>query len=103
MYKILERVIISLKRRSFYEYKTRITIDAIVIDKRRMDYFPCPGKIPTPVGLYEADFKTIDNEILTFEISEFDYNVLPIGEKASLTYENQKIISFGDIIKDFKM
>ncbi len=83
--------------------KTRKIVDATVIDKRCMDYFPCPGKIPTPVGLYEVDFKTIENEILTFEISEFDYNVLPLGKKALLTYEDQKIVSFGDIIKDFKM
>ena len=81
----------------------RKSINAKVNDKRCMDYFQCPGKIPNPIGLYEVDFITEDNEILTFELSEFEYNVLEIGDSAVLTYENRNIISFGEIIKDFKM
>ena len=44
-----------------------------------------------------------DGTILTFEISVFDYQVLEIGQSAILTYQSNSIISFGDIIKDFKM
>lgn len=79
------------------------SVNAKVVDKRSYDYFQCPGKIPEPKGLYEADFMTDDGTILTFEISVFDYQVLEIGQSAILTYQSNSIISFGDIIKDFKM
>ena len=79
------------------------SVNAKVVDKRGYDYFECPGKVPTPKGLYEVDFILDDDTLLTFEVSIFCYNVLAIGQYALLTYENNEIISFGDIIKDFKL
>ena len=81
----------------------RKSINAKVVDKRCFDYFQCPGKVPEPKGLYEVDFMSDDEELMTFEVSVFVYNVLEIGQKGLLTYENKNIIRFGDYIREFTL
>lgn len=86
-----------MKRYTKNKYEI-IKIDATLIDKRKGDYFSLPGSIPSPQSLCELEFKT-GERLLTFEVSEFEYNVVDIGMSGELVYQGYELISFGSWIK----
>lgn len=80
----------------------RKEIPATLVDKKAQDYFPIPGRVPQPVQIYELHFDTKEGHIM-LEVSSFEYDVVEIGDSGLLVYEGKKLISFGDIIKEFHM
>lgn len=72
--------------------------EATLIDKRKGDYFSIPGSMPSPQTLCELEFKTVE-KTLTFEVGEFEYNVVDIGMSGELVYQGYELIRFGSWIK----
>ena len=83
------------------EYE-RISTEAKLVKKETSDYFAVPGKIPSPETIYEISFQT-SNQLLTFQVSLFEYEAVEEGLEGTLIYEGPEIISFGEWIKDFQM
>ncbi len=83
------------------EYR-RISEKAKLIKKESSKYFPIPGRIPTPEMFYELVFET-DNGIKSFQVSEFEYEVVEEGYEGELITEGTEIVSFGTWLKEFKM
>ena len=81
------------------KYK-RESVLAKLIDKKVIEYFAVPVKIPTPEDLYELVFMTEKGE-KNFEVSVFIYNVVNIGMEGTLVFQGYQLISFGDWIKEF--
>lgn len=87
-----------MKRFTENKHERKI-IYAKLIEKKAADYFPIPGKIPTPEQLYELVFETAEG-IFSFEVSVFEYNIVEKGMEGTLVYQGCKLISFADRIKD---
>lgn len=82
--------------------KERNAIKATIIHKKSSDYFAIPGKVPQPTVFYELTFET-EEGTKTFEVSQFEFNVVDCGDVETLVYEGNELISFGDKIKEFQM
>lgn len=80
----------------------RIEVLATLVEKKDGDYFPIPGRVPTPTQIYELHFDTENGPIL-LEVSSFEYDVVETGDHGLLVYEGKKLISFADKIKEFHM
>ena len=80
----------------------RIEIHATLSEKKDGDYFPIPGRVPQPTQIYELHFDTETGPVI-LEVSAFEYDVVEVGDHGVLVYEGNKLISFGDKIKEFHM
>lgn len=62
--------------------------------------------VPTPSAMYEITMLTTDGEYI-FYVSEYEYEVLSIGDEGNLKMKTSKycneLISFSDKIKEFKI
>lgn len=96
--------------------KQRIEVMATVLDKTISMYedISYTRGIPMQVNEYEVRFETEDGVILYACVSQFEYDVVEKGDRGLLVYSPHKqhhkdiqnrinIISFADIIIDFKM
>lgn len=83
--------------------KSMMDVTATIINKKTSDYYPIPGKIPTPTDLNEVTFQFENGTQKSFEVSIFEYNVLEIGDCGELIYRGNEIVSFADKIKDFSL
>lgn len=80
----------------------RIEVQATLTNKKDIDYYPIPGRVPQPTQVYELHFDT-DTGLVILEVSAFEYEVVEIGDHGTLIYEGHKLISFGNKIKEFYM
>lgn len=79
----------------------RICCEAEIIEKNIWHHHPSSTGTPLVEKEYWVTFLLENGKQRSFDVGEILYPCLSKGSKDTLTYQGDKIISFGTIIKEF--